>query len=187
MPALHILRGFIIGKPNQHLKKLINQTKYMKPNQPTQKIEKNYTKIENDLLNWSVRTNIMSKPERKIFDLVIRQTNGFHKEEAEMSTRFIAVKTGIHHRNVKKYIDRLIRREIISMGFGPKMKYGKPVHKYKINKEYCYLPNTDTGINETTAIVIDGITNKDINIFEKKKKELVDNLTSPTNEQPTND
>ena len=149
----------------------------MKTSQPIIKIEENYTQIENELYNWSIHTNRLGKPQKKIFDLIVRQTNGFHRLEAPMSFRFIEKKTGINHRNVGKELEDMIYKDIIKRHSGPKMKYGKPVYIYRINKKYCRRPDDSTDIYGITEADVPEMSIKETNILKKSKKELANNMT----------
>ncbi len=149
----------------------------METNQPIQKMTENYTQTENQLLNWLAHTNQLSKPQRKIFDLLLRRTNGYHRNEALMSFRFIERMTGIDHRNVGKPLKDMLYKDIISRRAGPKLKYGKPVYIYRINKEYCRRPDVSTDIDGITETDVREMSIKEINILKEMRNDLVDNMT----------
>lgn len=148
----------------------------MKQGEPRIKIKNKFTMIENDLYEWTIKTKRLCFPESKIVDAIIRKTNGYHKFEAQMSYRYIEKMTGIHRRNVEKYIKTLIFKNIIDRRKGPKKKYGKPVYIYKINKEHCRLPGVSTDVNGTPEPGIREMTNKETNIFIRERRKLIDNF-----------
>ena len=135
--------------------------------------------IENEAYEWSIKTKELGFPELRIFHAIIRQTNGYHKDEAEMSLRFFEKKTGIGHRNARKNLEDMFQKNIIFRRRGPKMKFGKPVYIYSINKKHCRLSgatpeicdtaDATTGVSDTAEAGVRGTPIKYTNINIKNK------------------
>ena len=138
-------------------------------------ITKNYFKMENGLSDWITKTEELGKPERKIFDAVIRRTNGFDRVEARISIRMFAEMTGIERRNVWTYIKSLLDKKIIFRRPGKKDKFGKPVYFYSINRKYRHYTHASPSENNASPDiklmpmpVVDTTPIKDSNTILKK-------------------
>lgn len=142
-------------------------------------LEDGYTPIANELLESILRSNI-NKQELFVILAIIRQTYGWKRKEAEISFNLFQKLTGIDRRNVARSIKSLLAKNLISRQPGTKMKYGKTVYKYVINKkDWCKYDNS-TGVNTTTETGVNTTLNKTRNkILNKRRRELVDKLSSP--------
>ena len=76
------------------------------------KKEKGYTKVENELIEIMIRSNLSGR-ELRVILTIIRKTNGWNKREDKIPGSQIARLTGIEKGNVSKTIKRLIKRKVI--------------------------------------------------------------------------
>ncbi|MDD4901182.1 MAG: replication protein [Patescibacteria group bacterium] len=146
-----------------------------------------FTMIERELYDWTIAAKL-GGPELKIVHAIIRQTNGYNRRpEAPMSFRFIAKMTGIDHRNVEKKIKKLLAKKIILRRVGDKMKWGKSVYIYRINKMTCRLPNASKEhcrvaddsavVKNTPAAVVNETPIKEIKkIYKPEIQAIMDKL-----------
>lgn len=75
-------------------------------------LENGYTRIANEILEQLARTDL-NGTQRRILDVVIRQTYGYQRKEHELSLTFIASATGIHKKQIQRELKMLIDRNII--------------------------------------------------------------------------
>jgi phage replication protein O, N-terminal domain len=150
------------------------------------KSNKGFTMINNNFYERILATKI-GGPKLKIVLAIVRQTEGYHLDEAPMSSRFIEKMTNIDHRNVERYIKQLLEKKIIFQRTGEKMKWGKKVYIYWLNKnlcrplygseEDCRTEDGSTAVNNTAETAVNDTPNKDINIIYKKEiQEKMDKL-----------
>ena len=151
---------------------MINSTKNRKSNE-------GFTMISHKLYEWTMASGLC-KQEVNIIHAIIRQTNGWdQRKEAPMSLRFIGKMTSTHHRNVDKTVKKLLNKKIIFRRAGEKMKYGKPVFIYRLNKhlrclqnasqENCRTTDVSTAVNNTPEPVVNNTPNKDIKHIKNKE------------------
>lgn len=151
------------------------------------KYNEGFTMIKHELYDWTIRAKLRG-PEQKIIHAIIRHTNGYNqREEAPMSLRFFEELTGIHHWNAEKIINNLLKKKIIFRRAGDKMKWGKAVHIYRLNKAHCRLlnasledcrqPNASAGVNNTPEPAVNHTPIKDINkTYRKDIQDKIDRL-----------
>lgn len=75
-------------------------------------IENGYTRIANELMEALAFTEL-NGTQRRILDVVFRQTYGFQRKQHELSISFIANGTGIHKKQIQRELNTLIERKII--------------------------------------------------------------------------
>ena len=160
----------------------------LKPTE-NQKSKEGFTIISHELYEWAMASGLC-KQELNVIHAIIRQTNGWNqRKEAPMSLRFIGGVTNTHHRNVDKTVKKLLNKKIIFRRAGEKMKYGKPVFIYRLNKHLCCLQNASqkncrtidasTGVNSTPEPAVSYTPNKDTkHIKNKEVKDKMEKLFS---------
>ncbi len=72
----------------------------------------NYTRIPNIILDMLIKCDLNGS-QRRIIDIVIRQTYGFQREAHKLSISFIATATDTNKMQVQRELARLIERKII--------------------------------------------------------------------------
>ena len=144
------------------------------PKQGNPQLENGYTKIANELLEGILLADL-NKEELKITMAIIRQTYGWGKKEAAISISTFELLTGIDRRHIARSLKTLLEREMISRVAGAKMKYGKPVYKYWLNKKsYCQYGNSTIANTATEAIANRAGIKEKKEIFKERRKMLVE-------------
>lgn len=140
-------------------------------------IEDGYTKIANYLLEYIMSVNI-SKEELLIALAIIRKTYGWSKKEAIISVSHFSELTGLDRRNAVRAIKGLLDKGLIFRKKDKKLKYGKPVYKYRLEKKsWCQYDNRAI-VNRTTEAIVNRTTIKESKkILKKGRKDLVDKLS----------
>jgi phage replication O-like protein O len=154
-------------------------------NSPTEnkKPKEGFTIISHELYEWAMASGL-SKQELNIIHAIIRQTNGWNqRKEAPISNRLFGEMTNTHHWNASKVIKKLLEKELILRRPGEKMKYGKPVYYYRLNKHLCRLQNASqencrtvdasTAVNSTPQPAVNNTAIKETNKIYKNQN-LVD-------------
>ncbi|MDU5081988.1 replication protein [uncultured Tissierella sp.] len=77
-------------------------------------LQNGYTRIANEILEALARTDL-NGTQRRIIDVVIRQTDGYQRKEHEMSLNFISIATNIHKMQIQRELTSLIDRKIITV------------------------------------------------------------------------
>lgn len=76
--------------------------------------ENGYTRIANEILEVFAKTD-MNGTQRRILDVVVRQTYGYKRIAHEISISFIAKATNIHHKQIQRELNTLISRNILTV------------------------------------------------------------------------
>ena len=92
-------------------------------------IEKNFTRIQNDILDALCSSTIPGQPMRVLL-FIVRKTNGFGKDEDYISYSQISDMTGFSRQRVKECISRLRKMNIIKAEYN-----GTRTAKYAINTD----------------------------------------------------
>lgn len=77
-------------------------------------LEHGYTRIANQILEALAITNL-NGTQRRILDVVFRQTYGYQRKNHDLSITFIANATNIHKKQVQRELTVLIERKIITV------------------------------------------------------------------------
>ena len=140
-------------------------------------LENGYTPIANELLEGILLAGLGSA-EIKIILVIFRQTYGWSRKEAEISTSFFERLTSLSRRHVVRAIRILLGKGLISRSAGAKMKYGQPVYKYVINKQICCQKDTRTITKRTPEPITKRTPNKTKKtILNNNRAKLVDKLS----------
>lgn len=75
-------------------------------------VENGYTRIANELMEVLALTDL-NGTQRRILDVILRQTYGFQRKEHELSLNFISKATNIHKMQIQRELTSLIDRKII--------------------------------------------------------------------------
>lgn len=75
-------------------------------------LEDGYTRIANEILDALAKTNL-NGTQRRILDVIFRQTYGYQRKEHEISLTFLSKATGIHKMQIQRELTSLIDRKII--------------------------------------------------------------------------
>lgn len=140
-------------------------------------LENGYTPIANELLEGILLARLGSA-EIKVILVVLRQTYGWSRKEAEISTTFFESMSGLDRRHIVRAIKSLLDKGYISRFSGAKMKYGQPVYKYVCNKKICCQKDTRSIAKRTPEAIAKRTPNKTnkTNLNNNRAK-LVDKLT----------
>jgi phage replication O-like protein O len=140
-------------------------------------LENGFTKIANELLDGLVLSDLTSQ-EIKIVLAILRRTYGWGKKEDEISVSQFELLTKLDRRNIVKTVRALAERGAITRVCGKKMKYGQPVYKYGISKNYyCQINNRTIGKSTIEPIGKSTTTKERNKILNKGRAKLVDNFT----------
>lgn len=140
-------------------------------------LENGFARIANELLEAILKADL-GKHELLVTFALVRQTYGYSRKMAPVSLTLFASITGLERRNVAKAINSLVERDLVGRRAGAKMKYGKPVYNYWLNKSNWCICNTRTGVNTTPVTGVNRTPIKERNkILKKGRKDLVDKLT----------
>lgn len=95
-------------------------------------LKKEFTMMPNEILE-ALATTSLNGTQRRILDVVIRQTYGYHREAHSLSISFIAKATGLHENSIQREMKNLIDRSILMVV--SESTYCKS-RKIGINKDY---------------------------------------------------
>ncbi len=157
-------------------------------NYSNKKQNKGFMLIEHNLSKWLMAADL-GKLEHRIVLAVIRQTIGYHREEAEMSFRFIGKMTKMHHWTVENQIENLVNKKILLRREGKKMKWGKKIYIYRLNnsiwrsfnasQEKHFKNNASTDAYLTPETGVNNTPNKETKkTYNKYIQPFVDKLTN---------
>lgn len=124
-------------------------------------LQDGYTPISNELLEALLRSDLGRHELLTIF-AIMRQTYGWSRKEAVISVSMFVDLTGLHRRHVQRAIMSLLAKDLIGRSTGETMSFGKPVHKYVINKKICSQYGYRTVANRAIAAVANTAPNKSI-------------------------
>jgi len=141
------------------------------------KLKKGFTKFDNEILNALIGSKFRLL-EIKIILAVIRQTDGYRRNEAPISYNLFVKMTNANRWNISNATKKLVNTGILNRRPGVKMRYGKPVYNYSLNKKDCHLWHDKGVIHKTTEKVINKTTIKYINKnIKESRRILVDKLS----------
>lgn len=142
-------------------------------------LQDGYTKIANEILQILISADL-TLLETKILLAIIRQTYGYNRKAAEISTRIFEKMTGIDRRNIQKTIARLLDNSVVIRREGRAAKFFNPVYNYEINKKRMCEIYATSGVKSTPRIGVKLTPIKERNkILNKRRKILVDKLAMP--------
>ena len=95
-------------------------------------IENGYTMVANEILEVFAKTD-MNGTQRRILDVIVRQTYGYKRTSHDLSISFIAVATNIHIKQIQRELNKLIEKNIVKVV--AEATFSKP-RQLAINKDY---------------------------------------------------
>jgi phage replication O-like protein O len=157
------------------------------------KLKPGFTAFDNSLLELLAKAPL-SKNEKDVINCVLRQTDGFHREECDLSVSFLAKMMNRDSKTVSKTVNSLVRKNVIVVYEGA--TFSKP-RRLGLNKEFSgWLLNNDLGGGEKSlprgeSLIGEGMStgergnihpnsNKNLNSpgekYSTKKESLKENL-----------
>ncbi|WP_372997416.1 replication protein [Lutispora sp.] len=124
-------------------------------------LENGYVRIANDLIEALARAKL-NGTQRRILDVIIRNTYGYNKKTASLSDSFISKATGIHQKQVNREVNNLIDIFIVHLEY--KGDYNNP-RKIGLNKNFeKWRGNENITCNEkvTTNELVDKSSNGNV-------------------------
>jgi len=139
-------------------------------------LEHGYTRIANEILEALAVTNL-NGTQRRILDVIFRQTYGYQRKEHEISLNFLANATGIHKMQIQRELTALIDRKIITVASEASFNKSRVLAFNKNYKEWLnseQLAKQLTG-NENDNHTVSEIVNRTVSesANQKKKKENI--------------
>lgn len=77
-------------------------------------LENGYTRIANEILEALAKTNL-NGTQRRILDVIFRQTYGYKRKEHDLSIAFISKATNIHKKQIQRELNVLIERKFVDV------------------------------------------------------------------------
>ncbi len=145
-------------------------------------LENGYTRISNEILEVLATTNL-NGTQRRILDIVFRQTYGYQRKEHDLSITFIAKATNIHKKQIQRELTALIERKIITVVSGATFNKSRVI---AFNKNYNeWLDNGEVAkklppnrSNTHTGSEIVPSTGSELATQIKKKENIKENRTN---------
>lgn len=117
-------------------------------------LEHGFTRIANEILEELARTD-MNGTQRRILDVIFRQTYGFQRKEHDLSLSFISKATGIHRMQIQRELTALIQRNIITITKAATFNKSRVL---SFNKNYNSWLNSEQLANKLTVSESDNHT-----------------------------
>ena len=138
--------------------------------------ENGFTAIANELMEVIAKTDL-NGTQRRIIDVILRQTYGWQRKEHELSLTFIATATDIHKMQIQRELATLIDRQIIIVT--KEGSYSKS-RTLAFNKNYMSWLNSEQlanklTVSETVNETVSGLANSTVSGLAnqiKKDKEI---------------
>ncbi len=112
-------------------------------------LEDGFTQIPNELFTAIIKTEF-SLRELKIILVVIRFTYGFHRTEAELSSRFLSNATKIKQNHIFEAVKNLLNKKIL---INKTVRSGS-IRKYQLNKDYETWEFKNSRTSTSTELVL---------------------------------
>ncbi len=127
-------------------------------------LQNGFTRIANEILETLAITNL-NGTQRRILDVVFRQTYGYQRKEHELSISFIAKATNIHKKQIQRELSNLIKMKIVTVireaTFGKSriIKFNKNYNEWLLNSREVteklppngIVPHTGNGLAPSTG------------------------------------
>ena len=136
--------------------------------------EKGFTQISNELIEAFQRLHL-SGNQWQVLWAIIRKTNGWHKSVEFISLSVFEKCTGIDRRNLKRSLDIMVKRKIITKSrLGYITKYGIQKDHTRwhtsVNNDTSIITNTSVKPNTTTSVNNDTETSVKTDTHKRKNK-----------------
>lgn len=142
-------------------------------------LEEGFTRIANSILDALARTKLNGS-QRRIIDVIIRNTYGYRKKIAMLSDSYISKITGMHPKQINREINSLVAMGIVVVE--SKGDYNSPrrigLNKYfdnwTCNKTVGCSENVNTNeiVDRTTNDLVDGVPTDSLPIKENNKENI---------------
>lgn len=152
--------------------------------------ENGYTRIANEILEALAITNL-NGTQRRILDVVFRQTYGYQRKEHDLSLNFISKATNIHKMQIQRELTSLIERRIItivaeatfnkSRVIAFNKNYNEWLDSEQLAKKLTVNENDNHTVSEKANRTVSGLANqikKKENIKEMPIENFFENLWS---------
>lgn len=120
--------------------------------------ENGYTKIANELLEILAKTSL-NGTQRRILDVVFRQTYGYQRKSHDLSVTFIASATNIHKKQIQRELTALIEMKIIAVVSEATFSKSRVI---SFNKKYTEWLNSSEVTNSLPPNEIDAHTGNEL-------------------------
>jgi phage replication O-like protein O len=137
-------------------------------------IDENFTKVPNTILNY-LMTADLNMTQFRIFNAVVRETFGWHREWCWMSLSVLAQKTNCNQRQVERELRVMIEKKILKER-GNRMKRELQVNALICSSTDSLDGTTTDSLDGSGSDSLDGYIKKDIK--EKNKENNTSNSTN---------
>lgn len=131
-------------------------------------LENGYTRIANEILEVLAVTEL-NGTQRRILDVVIRQTYGYQRKSHELSISFIAQATSINHKQIQRELSKLIDREILLVIKEATFNKSREI---QLNKNYKRWLNSGEGANKLPPPKLDTHTGSELEVSRGSELEV---------------
>jgi phage replication O-like protein O len=149
--------------------------------------ENGYTKIAHEIFEVLATTNL-NGTQRRILDVLFRQTYGYNRKEHSLSIKFISKATNIHKKQIQRELNWLIDKKIIivtseaTFNKSRKLSFNKNYNMWELNRGEVANklppnekePHTGSGLATRTGSELAPQIKKKENIKEKDFKSVFD-------------
>ena len=137
-------------------------------------LENGYTRIANEILDALAITDLNGS-QRRIIDVLIRQTYGYQRKSHKLSISFISKATRLNNRQIQRELTKLIERKIISIISKATFNESREL---QLNKDYkSWLNSTEVakktpvdGLDKHTGSGLDVGTGSGLDTQRKKER-----------------
>lgn len=140
-------------------------------------LENGYTRIANKILETLAITNL-NGTQRRILDIVFRQTYGYQRKEHELSISFIARATNIHKMQIQRELTSLVKRKIIIVVTEATFNKSRII---KFNKNHNEWLNSEQlakklTVSENDNHTVSGLAKSTVSELANQKKKDKENI-----------
>lgn len=140
-------------------------------------LENGYTRIANEILEMLAKTDL-NGTQRRIIDVVLRQTYGFQRKEHEISLNFLSNATDIHKMQIQRELASLIDRKILivvkeaTFNKSRILTFNKNYKEWSSNSEQLAKKLTGSELDNHTVSEIANTTVSELANQIKKKENI---------------
>ncbi|MPM13374.1 hypothetical protein SDC9_59731 [bioreactor metagenome] len=121
-------------------------------------LEDGYSRIANEILDVLAKTNL-NGTQRRILDVVFRQTYGYQRKNHDLSVSFIANATNMHKKQIQRELTALIEMKIIAVVSEATFNKSRVI---SFNKKYTEWLNSSEVTNSLPPNEIDTHTGNEL-------------------------
>jgi len=123
-------------------------------------VEDGYTRIANEIVDNLAMTD-MNGTQRRILDVVLRQTYGWQRKAYGLSISFISKATNINNKQIQRELNRLIERNILTVISEPTFNKSR---KLQFNKHYEEWLGSEQVTNKMTGSELEVSTGSELEV-----------------------